>query len=61
MTREQVEALLATLKRYEERGDYSGSNWLVPCEDGEPGEFVRFDDVREMLEGMIDAQPESVG
>jgi hypothetical protein len=59
MTREQVEALLAKVQRFEEKGDYSGSKWITPCEDGEPGEFMRFDDVREILEGMIDAPHEA--
>jgi hypothetical protein len=60
MTREQVEALLAKLQRHEQKGDYSGSYWVVPCEDGEPGEYVRLDDVREMLESLIDA-PQTAG
>lgn len=55
VTREQVEALLSKLQRHEQQSDYSGGQWVVPCEDGEAGEYVRFDDVREMLEGMIDA------
>ena len=55
MTREQVETILASLKRWDEKSDYGGSHWITPCEDGESGEFVQFDDVRAALEQLIDA------
>lgn len=58
MTREQVEAILAKLTRWDLTGDYEGDHSMVPCELD--GEFVRFDDVREALEGMIDA-PQTAG
>lgn len=56
MTREQVETLLAKLERWDQYADFEGSFSMGPCENGEPGEYVLFDDVREMLEGMIDAR-----
>lgn len=59
MTREQVEAMLGKLRRWEQYGDFEGSYSMGPCENGEPGDFVLFDDVREMLEGMIDAPHEA--
>lgn len=58
MTREQVEALLAKLLRWDLIGDHEDDHSMVPCELD--GEFVRFDEVREMLEEMIDAPQTAV-
>jgi hypothetical protein len=58
MTREQVEAILAKLTRWELTGDGEGDHGMVPVENGEAGEFVTFDDVREALEALI---PRSIG
>jgi hypothetical protein len=48
MTREQVEAILAKLHRYECSPEDEG----MLHESG--GKYVRYDDVQEVLEGMID-------
>jgi hypothetical protein len=55
VTKDDIEAALAKLTRLDIEGDFEGGYGLAPCECGEPGEYVRFDDVREMLEGLIDA------
>jgi len=54
VTREQVEAILAKLPRYESGGE----NWQGECvmDERPDGAYVEFDAVRKVLEGMIDVQ-----
>lgn len=59
MTREQAEAVLAKLTRYDDVYSFGESFMLVAGDCANPdgkGEYVRFDDVRKLLERMIDAQ-----
>ncbi|MEX3914920.1 hypothetical protein AB4Y43_01550 [Paraburkholderia sp. BR10872] len=56
MTRDQVEAILAKLQRWDVTPDFDGGYGVAPCEQGQSGDFVHVDDLREVLEGMIEPQ-----
>jgi hypothetical protein len=53
-----IDAALVKLTRYDDVYRYGETVMLAVGEDNPRGngEYVRFDDVREVLEGMIDAQ-----
>lgn len=59
MTKDEIDAALAKLARYDDVYSFGETFMLRAGDDANPngsGEYVKFDDVREMLEGLIDAQ-----